>query len=235
MTNNKNQNLPRTDWSYNGENGPDQWHQQYPDCCGSSQSPVDLRNAIRDETLKPLDIQYQGAILKLMHKGVSIEFGCESESYIRFNRNEYRLIQFHFHTPAEHSVEGRICEMECHLVHHCASRGEFLVVGILFAKGAENGLIRYITHRLPSQKGDTLVLNDPVDVLKLIPTHSSYYTYQGSLTTPPCTENVHWFVMKEQLTVSPEQIEKFHRMTGSNARPVQALKDRVIRQFKFSI
>jgi carbonic anhydrase len=142
----------------------------------------------------------------------------------------YELIQFHFHRPAEERVNGRSFDMVAHFVHK-SDEGRLAVVAVLMEKGMENPFIQTLWSYMPLEKNESVAPpNVIVDPTVFLPVDRGYYTYMGSLTTPPCSENVQWFVMKQPVQVSAEQIAIFSRLYRNNARPVQPSSGRLIKE-----
>lgn len=221
-------------WAYSGEAGPSAWGALTPvyQVCssGRSQSPIDITGAgssagvswSREYGTTTLDIAHHEHVEEIINNGHTIQVNCDGTSSITISGVQYELKQFHFHTPSEHHVKGRSFPMELHLVHRSAD-GHFAVVGVLFEEQAGVTWVfdQYMEH-LPSEKGQRRRRADlAVDINALLPTSSAAYHYLGSLTTPPCTENVQWLVMKETVKVSPAVVAAFLSRIGPNNRPVQ--------------
>lgn len=219
------------EWGYEGEEASDFWGHCYTDCSGSAQSPVNITGASADASLKALEMHYEAVPIELINNGHTVEFEYESGSTLVLNGATYELIQFHFHTGSEHTVSGKQYAMEAHLVHKNATTGNLAVVGILIEEGTENAFLKHFNGHLPAKKDDHYSNEEKVDVKDLLPSGKSYYTYSGSLTTPPCSEVVTWFVMKEPVKASKAQIDAFHAIMHENYRPIQSLKGRTIKQF----
>ena len=148
---------------------------------------------------------------------------------IEVNGKRYALLQFHFHRPSEERINGRRFEMDAHLVHKDAE-GRLAVVAVLLERGAAQPLLQTVWNNLPLEKHEAFAARAPIDLNQLLPTDRRYYTYMGSLTTPPCSEGVLWMVMQQPVTISPEQIDVFSRLYPMNARPVQQAAGRLIKQ-----
>lgn len=194
---------------------------------GHHQSPIDIRNAQKAD-LPAIQFDYKPSPLDIVDNGHTIEIICSPGSFITVGGKKYELKQFHFHRPSEERIDGKAAEMSLHLVH-ADEQGKVVVVAVLLKKGEENALMRELWKDMPKEKGKEEHDNNvQVDVTKLLPADRGYYTFSGSLTTPPCTEDVTWYVMKEQVTVSAAEIEQFSKLYRHNARPVQPLYDRVV-------
>jgi len=140
----------------------------------------------------------------------------------------YALKQFHFHRPSEEKINGKSYEMVVHLVH-ADQEGKLAVVAVLLQKGGDNPLVHRLWINLPKEKEKEEVLDSvQIDVNELLPADRGYYSFSGSLTTPPCSENVTWFVLKHPVTVSTAEIEQFSKLYQHNVRPTQPLYDRVV-------
>jgi carbonic anhydrase len=127
-------------------------------------------------------------------------------SFIRVGGKQYELKQFHFHRPSEENISGHAFEVEAHLVH-ADSDGNLAVVAVLLNKGGDNPLIHKLWNDLPKEKEKEVRETVHIDITQLLPASRSYYTFPGSLTTPPCSENVNWFVLKQPVTISGDEIE----------------------------
>lgn len=218
-------------WGYTAANGPARWasmSRDYELCgAGAMQSPIDL-SRFAGASVEPIDFDYKLSPLEIIHNGHTVQVNYTPGSGITVEGKRFELLQAHFHTPSEHSVGGRRSPMEMHLVHKSAS-GELAVIGVLLEVGEENLALREFWGAMPSQAGparaEARVLINPRD---LLPKNTGYYRYMGSLTTPPCSEGVNWFVMRQTVTVSVAQIERFAAAVGNNARPTQATNRRFV-------
>jgi carbonic anhydrase len=219
-------------WSYGGKTGPAHWGDLEPDfsLCktGKQQSPIDLRNAT-EAKLPAIQFEYKSAPLKIINNGHTIQVNYAPGSFIEVGDKKYQLIQFHFHRPSEERIHGRLGEMVVHLVH-ADSDGKLAVVGVLLEKGKANETVNEIWARMPKTGGkEQEIPGVQVDATAFIPHSAAYYTYDGSLTTPPCSEGVTWFVMKSPTDISSEQIDAFAKIFPSNARPIQPIGDRIVK------
>jgi carbonic anhydrase len=216
-------------WTYAGEEGPEHWGElaETFDLCarGANQSPVDLVAHINAD-LPQLDFDYKKPGVKEIHTGHAIQEQVNPGNYVTFMDQRYELEQFHFHSPSEHTITGQSFPMEVHLVHQDEANN-YLVVGLMFKEGERNELM----DALPSfrkQRGED-PYGDPIDFNDLITDRSDYFLYNGSLTTPPCTEGVRWVVIKQPIIASAEQIQHYHDLLGfDNNRPVQPHNSRLI-------
>ena len=219
-------------WAYEGKGGPENWQHLSPDnktCAnGQRQSPIDIKDGIRVD-LEPIKFNYSPTGYSVIDNGHTIQVNVAEGQTMRIMERTYMLLQFHFHKPAEERVNGRSYDMVAHLVHKDAD-GKLAVVAVLMEKGSEHPLIQTIWNNLPLEQGMLVSPAAPIDLNKLLPEKRDYWTYMGSLTTPPCTEDVLWMVMKQPLPVSPEQIAIFGRLYPHNARPVQPSNNRLIKE-----
>ncbi len=213
------------EWGYTGDLGPAAWGGLDPAFAmckeGKTQSPIDLRYARRMDFV-PLSFHYRSDALSITNDGHGIQVDSTPGSYLLVNGREYVLERFQFHTPSEHSIQGLPTDMELQLIHR-DSQGRRAVVAVLMRAGRHpNSCLSRIAERLPASPGETFygrqVATNP---LFLLPPERSYFSYPGSLTTPPCTEDVDWFVMAEPVEVDAALIDRFRQVLGSNARPVQ--------------
>jgi len=218
-------------WSYDGEKGPENWgglKDEYVRCkTGGSQSPINLTNE-KEMGLSPIEFNY---VLwknpKIENDGHTIRVENTSRSYIVIAGKPYQLMQLHFHSPSEHQIDGVHLDMEMHLVHKSPDDGQIAVVAVLFTQGEENKFLKPLWGELSENMGGTKVKGF-VDLNTLLPEGRGFLSYSGSLTTPPCSENVSWSVMSETVSLSPSQLNKFTSLFGSNARPIQATNGRAI-------
>ncbi len=220
---------PLPHWEYEGtEDGPAQWgslDDRFAACSqGKAQSPIDLNSPIAGN-FTDIKFDYLPSALNIFNNGHTIQVKYDAGSSITFNETRYDLLQFHFHHPSEHTLNGETFAMELHFVHQSAA-GNLAVVGVMISEGNENEALKSVFDNLPTTKGDPQPTELMTDASKIIPQNAGYFTYSGSLTTPPCTEGVRWLVLNQPLELSAEQIETFSRIFELDARPVQPLNDR---------
>lgn len=220
-------------WAYAGEAGTDNWGAIRPEfaaCAeGRQQSPIDIRDGARLE-LEPIEFSYAPGPLRIVDNGHTVQVNVEAGRYIVVTGRRYDLKQFHFHKPAEERIDGRSYDMVAHLVHKDVD-GRIAMVAVLFEGGGENAFIRKLWPYLPLERGiETYLPEVRLELDKLLPEGRTYYTYMGSLTTPPCSEGVLWIVMKNPVGISVEQVAVFSRLYQMNARPVQATNGRFIKE-----
>ena len=210
-------------WGYAGHEGPEHWGELSPEyaLCGSgkNQSPVNLTGMIEAE-LEPISFAYQGTPLEVENNGHSIKAGYAGESTMEIDGTSFKLLQFHFHTPSENHIEGKSYPMEAHLVH-ADKDGNLAVVAVMFAEGKGNSLISSVVDHMPEEVGKTNRSEQSINVMDMLPENKDYYRFNGSLTTPPCTEGVRWLVMKDTVEVTKEQVAAFKSVMHENNRPVQ--------------
>ncbi|MBT8053883.1 MAG: carbonic anhydrase family protein [Xanthomonadales bacterium] len=220
-------------WSYSGKTGPEHWGElsaEFEMCTdGKNQSPIDLTAAV-DTEQPELVFRYQGTPLREINNGHTIMLPVETGSYLEIPDwgKRYQLVQAHFHSPSEHTIDGEHFAMEIHLVHQ-GEDGGLAVVGILMNEGEENTMLHDVWAFMPDQVGAET--QAPVRVFNagvLRPTRN-YFSYNGSLTTPPCSEGIRWMVLQEHTTASAEQIARFQQRVGTiTNRPVQPVNARNI-------
>lgn len=219
-------------WSYDGEGGPENWATLDPKniacATGQRQSPIDIRDGIKVD-LEPIQFEYQPSYFRIVDNGHTVQV-VVGEGSITVTGKTYELVQFHFHKPSEERINGRGFDMVAHLVHK-ARDGRLAVVAVLLEKGAENPVVQTLWNNLPLERNvEVTPPTAVVDLNRFLPADRSYYTYMGSLTTPPCTEGVLWLVMRQPVSVSPEQIAIFSRLYRNNARPIQPAGGRLIKE-----
>ena len=219
-------------WDYEGEYAPYRWGDmkaEYGACkAGARQSPIDIRNPVVSE-VEPIQFFYEDVPLKVTNNGHTIQVDYAAGSFILFGGVRYELLQFHFHTPSEERINGRSFDMVAHLVHRSA-QGRLAVVAVLLTAGREQAMLQPVWNAMPGARDRTRERVDvAINVRQLLPSDTTYYSYMGSLTTPPCTEGVQWLVMKTPVEISREQIAHFTALYPMNARPLQALNDRLIK------
>jgi carbonic anhydrase len=219
-------------WDYAGETGPEHWAEieNNSDCAGIYQSPINVVNYEMAKGPMQLKIHYADSthIHDVVNNGHSIQYNFEKGDYITIENERYDLKQFHFHEPAEHLIEGIRYPMVLHLVH-LSSAGKYTVIAVMAKEGKGSEPFDFLEKYLPVNVDDTVAIDLAFDMNLNLPKVKSYFAYNGSLTTPPCTENVQWFIFKEPITVSLEQVEALRKlMPLNNYRNEQARNARDI-------
>ena len=219
-------------WGYEGAGAPENWATLDPKnkmcATGERQSPIDIKDGIKVD-LEPIKFNYRPSTFRIVDNGhtVQVEVGDNS---ISLTGKTYELVQFHFHRPSEEKVNGQRFDMVAHLVHK-SDEGQLAVVAVLLERGSENPFIQTLWNNMPLEKNQPVSPpSQLVDLNALLPNSRNYYTYMGSLTTPPCSEGVLWLVMKQPVQVSPDQVNIFSRLYKNNARPIQPAGSRLIKE-----
>lgn len=219
------------DWGYHGAADPEHWGELTPafaSCAwGRSQSPIDLSDDGVHED-RPITVAYGSEPLVLFNNGHTVQVNAEPGRVMNDGVRDYTLVQAHFHTPSEHAVDHVRFPLEAHFVHR-REDGHLGVVSALFEEGPANPALQKVVDNLdfgPSEPHEVDgVTLDPRD---LMPVSLSVYRYAGSLTTPPCTEGVAWYVLRDVQTASGAQIAALHEALGDNARPLQPINERLL-------
>jgi carbonic anhydrase len=216
-------------WAYDGAQGPNEWGQlspHYAVCSsGAAQSPIDL-DAMEAGTGGHVVFKWRPETLAVTNNGHTVQAEVGKGSSIEIDGVTFALLQFHFHAPSEHTVQGKSFPLEAHFVHQSA-KGEPAVVGVLYSAGEANSTLTDIIRAVPSSIDQKKSL-PAADCTALLPRERSMFRYSGSLTTPPCTEGVRWQVLQTPVTASNEQISQLQALLHANARPVQPLKGRTV-------
>jgi carbonic anhydrase len=219
---------PEIAWNYQNI---DHWGELSPDyhlcSTGRQQTPIDLGFVTTKELYHPT-FDYRPVPLKIRHNGRTVLVQTEKGGSMIFQGENWDLLQFHFHHPSEHQIKGQSFPLEIHLVHRSA-RGNLAVLGILAKLGAFNPHLQTIWSHLPLEPCPEKIIPDTwVNIGLLLPNNGDFYEYRGSLSTPPCTENVLWLVWQEAIEISPQQIQQFAAIFPRNAREIQPLNGRSI-------
>ncbi|MGO9336489.1 MAG: carbonic anhydrase [Terracidiphilus sp.] len=221
-------------WDYEGKRGALTWGKldpAYKACSqGHEQSPVDIRGARLNKALQPIEFHYISGPVTLENNGHTVIVHVDPGSYIVANGVRYDLVQFHFHHPAEEAVKGKLTDMDVHLVHKSAD-GKQAVVAIRMSEDRTtpaNAVLSELWPSLPTKTGQTGKVSDMVNPAGLLPPDRGYWTYMGSLTVPPCTEGVRWFIFEQEVTLSRDQLRAFGDLFKVNSRPLQDLHGRRI-------
>jgi carbonic anhydrase len=221
-------------WDYAGPNGPANWGKLKPEfnacALGKRQSPINIEDSA---TLKgpaePLVFNYVPSNASVVNNGHTVQVDLEGDNRLTVRGTTYRLAQFHFHTPSEEQINFRSFAMVAHLVHK-SEQGQLAVVAVLLEPGEANPFIDKVWTYMPLDVGDRVrVPPGLLDVNEFLPKDQRYYQFMGSLTTPPCTEGVLWMVLKQPVTLSQGQWRLFSQLFPNNARPVQPVNGRPVR------
>jgi len=223
------------EWSYSGSESPAHWGELNPEfaACktGHRQSPINIVGA-RSADLPSIQFEYKPGPLRIIKNGHTIEIDYAPGSFIKIGDKRYELKQFHFHHPSEETVNGRRFPVELHLVHSDAD-GHLAVVSVLLEKGSANPLVETLWGLVPKTAGPEMIhANVQINAADLLPINRNYFTFAGSLTTPPCTEGVSWFVLQTPVTISNRQVATFAEIYPYDERPTQSLNGRAVLQSK---
>ncbi len=217
-------------WGYSGANGPDTWATlctEFGGCTGHNQSPINLTGFVEAE-LPPLAIAYLPGGSEILNNGHAVQVNYGAGSTLVVDGITFALKQFHFHSPSENQIDGKPFALEIHYVHADAD-GNLAVISVMVSEGAENAALAKLWAQMPAKTGDKNALKAAFDGTGLLPKDRDYFRFNGSLTTPPCTEGVRWLVMKAPVSASKAQVAAFTAVIGHpNNRPVQATNARLI-------
>jgi len=224
----KHTEVHKADWDYANPNEWGSLSENYHLCKnGKRQSPIDITETKRAR-LGRISFNYRTGPKEIINNGHTIQVNMRKGNYISVSGKRYDLLQFHFHSPSEHTIDGKPTDLVAHFVHMAAD-GELGVVGVLFKACQENSTISQIWHKMPHKTGQKNKLSRKIKVLNMFPKNRDYYSYSGSLTTPPCSEGVNWMVLKNTVPVSDSQVKTFTDIIARNVRPVQEKHHRVVK------
>ena len=221
-------------WAYEGESGPQAWGRLKPEfnlcATGRRQSPISIEEgATLQGPAEPIQFSYVPSNGTVVNNGHTIQVDVQGDNTITVRGSSYRLLQFHFHTPSEEQINSKRLPMVAHLVHRNAE-GQLAVVAVLLDLGATSPLVDKVWTYMPLDAGDRVRMpNELLNLAELLPTDQRYYQFMGSLTTPPCSEGVLWMVLKAPMTVSKAQLKLFSQLYPNNARPIQPVNARPVR------
>ena len=223
--------LAKPKYGYSGDIAPEKWGKLSPEfaACskGISQAPLNIvtAKAVKDTKSQALKPNYTPGAAEVINTGTGIQVNLKGD--LKIGSADYKLLQFHFHAHGEEAINGVHYPLNAHLVH-ANSAGNLKVIGVNLKVGAPNAYLQSFWNKLPAKKDGTVKVDLP-SLAGLLPSSLAYFTYTGSLTTPPCTEGVQFFILKEPVTISAKQLDTFVKLYPNNARPVQPLNGRVIK------
>ncbi|RTZ67116.1 MAG: carbonic anhydrase [Aquificaceae bacterium] len=228
----KAENHTAAHWGYEGEASPQHWAElsEKFKLCGSgvNQSPINIKSNF-DVELPSIKFSYTGKVRKVINNGHTIQVDIAEGSRIEVEGQTFDLKQFHFHTPSENTIDGKSFPLEAHFVHRDAKTNTYAVVAVMFEEGDENPILKSIWEKMPKEERKTAELDENLSYPKLMPEDKDYYRFNGSFTTPPCTEGVKWMVLKKPMTASKDQIKQFFEtMKHHNNRDIQKTGARII-------
>jgi carbonic anhydrase len=221
-------------WGYDGHGAPTQWatlSPEYAECArGTRQSPVDLPvSAGTDVAVEPparMEVFHHEHALDIANNGHTVAVTYDDGDQLIVGDTVYRLEQYHFHAPSEHTIGGEHFPLELHLVHRSAD-GRLAVLGVMLEHGSHNARYDAVVNHLPPAPGaKTHMEHVNIDIDALLPASRSAFSYVGSLTTPPCTEGVRWLVLRTPVGIDKGQIMQLAEVLHHNSRPTQALHGR---------
>ena len=224
------------EWGYSGEGDPAHWGDLKPEffMCrdGKNQSPINIEESdvISANGLKDINFHYTTGATEAVNNGHTIKVSVAPGSYIEVDKIQFELKQFHFHSPSENQINGKNFPLEAHFVH-VSKDGEIAVIAVMFEEAKENIILKKICNKIFSDIHHVTTCGlTAKDINSILPTNKTYDRFEGSLTTPPCSEGVRWLVLREFSHVSSEQAKKFVNvmMKGRNNRPVQPLNARKV-------
>lgn len=217
-------------WGYGGAGNPTMWGEISPEYAlcklGQNQSPINIDNVQQPRNSANIEFNYQPTPLSVVNTGHTIQVNYQPGSSIKIRGDKYELLQFHFHTPSEHTIKGKASALELHLVHR-NKKGELAVIGVMLEQGKANPVIEQIWQEI-SQAASNKKSKITINAANLLPIQKEFFSYTGSLTTPPCSENVKWNLFIEPIELSKEQIITFQKFYQVNARPVQPINTRIV-------
>lgn len=223
----------KSEWSYQGGTGPEHWGSldtEYTTCAnGESQSPVDIQKSEINQGNTDIKMNYEPSDFTVKNDGHTVLAEPEKpNNTLTFDGEEYTLSQFHFHAPSEHQINGEHEDMELHLVHE-SPEGELVVTAFMLQESSGTSFPSSFWDKMPSSEAEAPASTDKlINLEELLPLSSSTFQYNGSLTTPPCTEDVRWVVYEQPVSLTNSQLENFQQIFEDNHRPVQPLNGREV-------
>ncbi len=219
-------------WTYEGDEGPEHWGEISADfaACkmGALQSPIniDSKSAQKGDS-SPIEFHYNAmSNPEVVNNGHTIQINYAPGSYAVIGGKRYNLIQFHFHAPSEETINGKHGDLNVHLVHK-SDDGKLAVVGVLMNRGSENRVLSIVSAAFPRTQGKQSAAGE-INAADLLPANRAHFNFQGSLTTPPCSEGVNWNVMENPVTISESQLKAYTAIYPHTARPTQPLNNRKV-------
>ncbi|MBF7683274.1 carbonic anhydrase family protein [Acinetobacter sp. B5B] len=223
-------------WGYDEQISPEHWghlSDQFKSCdTGKNQTPINIQNTYKSQAIHQLNIQYKTSPNDIIFNGHTVQINTKTNDhhdYIVIDHDQFFLKQFHFHTPSENQIYGKQYPLELHFVH-ANKKGELAVLAVMFNLGKPNSELSKLWKDLSPEENKEKTFSQRINIEKLIPRNHGYYRFSGSLTTPPCTEGIVWIVLKQPLTLSPQQLTTFKSrlLHQHNQRPIQPLNGRII-------
>lgn len=220
------------EWGYKGAHGPENWadldEKNHACSTGRLQSPFDIKADIEAQ-LHPINFTYGALPVGVVNNGHTLQVNTiDDTNKIEVSGQAFTLKQFHFHTPSEYTIDGKKFPMELHFVH-ASDDGNFAVVGVMLEEGKANPTIDALWKSAPATKGEKTTAGAEFELATLLPENRKYLRFMGSLTTPPCTEGIHWHMLQTPITLSKAQIETFQSIfPHNNARPLQPENNRLV-------
>ena len=217
-------------WTYDGATGPEKWGgldaADAPCATGDQQSPIDITGAISARQ-PPLKISWGKRPDTIVNNGHTIQLNAAAGDTLHVGDRSYGLTQFHLHHPSEHRVDGKAFAMEAHFVH-TDGNGGLAVIGVFIVPGKANAVFNKIVSTMPEEEGPPIPADPAINPNGLLPAQRAYYHYEGSLTTPPCSQTVDWLVFAHHIEAAEADIARFAKLYPMNARPLQKLDRRFI-------
>jgi carbonic anhydrase len=217
-------------WGYQGKEGPDNWgnlSQEFATCkLGQQQAPIDIPTKSAGKATAAIKTNYKASAGEVINNGHTIQVALPDAGGANLSGVDYQFLQMHFHAPGEEKVDGQSYPFNAHLVHKSAD-GKLAVIGVFFKEGAENATLKDVFAQMPAKEGKA-TLKGKVDPSGMLPKSLAYYSYAGSLTTPPCSEGVTFYILKTPMEMSKAQLEQFKKLYPMNARPTFPLNGRKV-------
>jgi carbonic anhydrase len=217
-------------WGYEGKTGPDNWgnlNQAFATCkLGQQQAPIDIPTKSATQTTAPIKTAYKASSGEIINNGHTIQLALSDAGGANLSGVDYKFLQTHFHAPGEEKVDGKSYPFNAHIVHQSAD-GKLAVIGVFFKEGAENPVLKEVFAQMPDKEGK-VALKGSINPTGFLPKSLAYYSYLGSLTTPPCSEGVTFYILKTPMEMSKGQLEQFKKLYPMNARPTFPLNGRKI-------